>query len=118
MAASVVEGNRMRTPVRQFVSGGLAVAALGVLAMGLGGVRTVVFLRTMHLYTKLTPAQIVVLLVLPHMLMLAGAGLTIAGIVLIARRVLIDLRMAPDEDEDEDEDDAMNDDKQGETSGS
>ncbi len=84
----------MKQVMRHSFSTGTATVALGVVAIVVGGARTLHFLLSMHTYAKLTPLQIIVLLVLPHVLMLTGAGLVISGIIIVGRRLVVAMRMA------------------------
>ncbi len=53
-----------------------------------GAVRLCRFISALHLYPRLTPGEVLKWLVLPHALMLLGAGLAAAGLVLLAKELI------------------------------
>ncbi len=84
----------MKSSVKHVFSGGLAVAVLGAVLAAIGGARTLQFILTMHRYQNLKPLQMTLLLIIPHVLMLAGAGFMVGGVIMVARRIVIDMRMS------------------------
>ena len=83
--------------MRKFITTRTVFIALGVVLSVYGFSTVLNFVLEMGEYVKL-PAHILVLgLILPHMLMLAGFGMITAGIIFIQRQKIIKLRMEAEE---------------------
>jgi len=80
-----------RRGLRERVTAAILVVAGGTLLTG-SALRLVGFVSRLDQHPQLSPAAVLRLLVMPHVLMLTGAGMLLAGLLLLGRKMLERMR--------------------------
>ncbi len=63
-----------------------------------GGIATILFLREIDRGGRMPPGQVAARLILPHMALLTGLGMLLAGVIILKRNAILRERQRKEED--------------------